>query len=1234
MSNINIVESLRNIDNATYNKYNLLSMYEACNLSDEDKMSIAKMISDNETPEALQQKLELHFNDDNISDLDAFQDYETQGKFYDMMDSIVNTMMNDYDTITYNKNNHSLHVVKDNTELDISVMPEDNSELGEYVFYLNNDYAEPFAFTDEDDAKTKIIAFTESYVKEKCEDHINIDECNDDMKYEVYDIVEDEGRLVAKCMNEAINSFEDIRLGKVNSEAVNKMINGMLHNPNYNISDDVKEKLIKQSGPWGLTVQITPNVDIAATNALLDIGNFSGEASFGESIETDFEKGDRVTDGERKGTVIDCDSNKVLIEWDYSDTEDIEWVDKSEIKTISNSNLKESTCILNSNNNLKLNKNSNNVKFNESVAPYKKRELSKEIQDELYNTATDKMLHDPTWGFESLNDIDDFIGLIIEVNEYNGDYDNDLVAEIRGEFDYDELMDLCETLDKVIIKYDKSAYFEPVTAGIARAYIKLNNIKESISDTDEYVDDTSDGHWTWDYDDDELANIYGGDTKYDENPGGIDIDATPKFVDRRKRSIIYGDDDPGFDEYDLNESMNGFVRTYCDECGKINRVEVEFKDFNKPFEDTIYTCSHCGAENLLTDPHEYNDDGTIKESIDGWDDRTGIIKRIDIYLAHNANADKPVGYIDRNSREYEILSSRYGNYVTTPFSNISTVDLLKYAKDHGLYDGIIKESLSDQYVDKDGYVAIDNVANYITDRYDGDLDDRYACINSLTDSFKEEGKVSTEVIDQFAGAHNLTDKLEESIKLTENSLDDLDPQQTRLLAYNRSLKDIVRRMLDDQDVDVFEECDRIASMYSMPISKVKDDLNKTHDRYAPKSIKENSEFEDEKKHPYVGKRFRYLKRGSGAIYGKVFTVTRAYDTRDGVVVRHDSEDGQYTITAKPDEYRLLKNTANESVEDVEEDNDLISAEQEFDSAATSINSNKLPAVYSMVKFNPGDVVVDFGGGKFDNAVNYLKDQDVTLLVYDPYNRSAEHNKEVLRVLKEHGGADAAINSNVLNVIKEPEARNAVLQNIKKITKKGAPIYITVYEGTGKGNEGPTKSGYQLNRKTADYMDEINQVFSNVKRKGKLITAMNESINEDSDSEIPYTREQVEDDIRRLTKNFTVSDDVLTCGYEEEADYAEDTLKQHYSHVNVDKAGSWFKVAFSGRIVKEKLQEAVDEDPIIDWLSEHEQAWEDFTHHFADKDIESLSEDEIIGWISDHDTLYRDFKNKFPDKVDE
>ncbi len=197
--------------------------------------------------------------------------------------------------------------------------------------------------------------------------------------------------------------------------------------------------------------------------------------------------------------------------------------------------------------------------------------------------------------------------------------------------------------------------------------------------------------------------------------------------------------------------------------------------------------------------------------------------------------------------------------------------------------------------------------------------------------------------------------------------------------------------------------------------------------------------------------------------------------------------------------------------DAEEDDDLDHPDQEYDSAATSINSTKLPAIYRMIKLEPGTVGVDFGGGKFDNAVEYLRDQDVTLCVYDPYNRSAEHNREVLRTLRANGGADFAINSNVLNVIKEPEARKGVLENIKKITKSGAPIYITVYEGRGDAKEGVTKSGYQLNRKTADYLEEIQEVFPDAKRRGKLIVATNKG-SANSSVDIKASSEIIWDDL--------------------------------------------------------------------------------------------------------------------------
>ena len=197
--------------------------------------------------------------------------------------------------------------------------------------------------------------------------------------------------------------------------------------------------------------------------------------------------------------------------------------------------------------------------------------------------------------------------------------------------------------------------------------------------------------------------------------------------------------------------------------------------------------------------------------------------------------------------------------------------------------------------------------------------------------------------------------------------------------------------------------------------------------------------------------------------------------------------------------------------DLADEEDLPQADQEYDSAKTSINSNKLPAIYHMITLPEGSVGIDYGGGKFDNAVEALAEQGVTLYVYDPYNRSQQHNRAAIKALRANGGADFAINSNVLNVIKEPEARLNVLENIKKITKPGAPIYITVYEGSGKGNEGVTKSGYQLNRKTADYLEEIQEVFPDAKRKGKLIVATNKgSVN--SSSSIKASSEIIWDDL--------------------------------------------------------------------------------------------------------------------------
>lgn len=662
MSKINIRESLRNIDADSCCKYDLLTMYDACSLTDEDKADIAKLLFDNEDPEVIYQKLCNYFCDDDVSELTGLSDVQNVTPFEAIINNVKMGLDQKYDGVFYNDVAGQFEITSKDTTYTFGLSPVEYETDG-ISLYVDYNYDVPINYTSIKEASEDILNKCNEKVSTASQSNGYVDD--DTMEYTVYDVVEDEGRLCAKCMNESTNSFEDIKLGKVNSDAVNELLNNILNNPNYKLTNDCRKKIADNSAPWGIVM--SPGFDITATNALMSTGDFGGSVSFGESEELTFENGDRVTDGDRKGTVIDCDSIKVLVDWDYSETDDIEWVDKSELSFVE--------CL------------------KESEIPMDT--VKKDIQSYL--------------------------------NHHLGSNED---------------------------------------------YIEVNDVHNIDKDT-----------------------------------VGV--------------------------EYEVHLSI------------PIGNGEYE--------RDT----------------------------------------------------------------EYRALPFRY-----------------KYGK----WQPVVTES-----------------------------------------------------------------------------------------KYDIKTKTTARKLVDKAKAE--------ASRYLKESDIVEEDV-------------------------------------------------------EGYVNLH------------------------EAFEDTDE-LELKQAQQEFSSAATSINSNKLPAIYNMVEFRPGDVVVDFGGGKFDNAVNYLKDKNVTLLVYDPYNRSAEHNKEVLRLLKEHGGADAAVNSNVLNVIKEPEAREAVLKNIKKITKRGAPIYITVYEGRGDGAEGPTKSGYQLNRKTSDYMDEVGSVFSNVKRKGKLITAINEST-----KHIKSSRNETFQNDKRLSSTFT------------------------------------------------------------------------------------------------------------------
>lgn len=171
-------------------------------------------------------------------------------------------------------------------------------------------------------------------------------------------------------------------------------------------------------------------------------------------------------------------------------------------------------------------------------------------------------------------------------------------------------------------------------------------------------------------------------------------------------------------------------------------------------------------------------------------------------------------------------------------------------------------------------------------------------------------------------------------------------------------------------------------------------------------------------------------------------------------------------------------------------------QQEISSAATSINANKLPVLYTNKNavFTPGGVNVDVGGGRFDNVTEYLGKMGVQNLIFDPYNRDEQHNRRVLMYLTDGNQADTATCSNCLNVIKEEAARRNVILECAKAIKADGKAYFTVYEGDGSGVGKVTKSGWQENRKTASYVQEIEQFFDSVVPHGKIIVAEKPKVN--------------------------------------------------------------------------------------------------------------------------------------------
>lgn len=165
--------------------------------------------------------------------------------------------------------------------------------------------------------------------------------------------------------------------------------------------------------------------------------------------------------------------------------------------------------------------------------------------------------------------------------------------------------------------------------------------------------------------------------------------------------------------------------------------------------------------------------------------------------------------------------------------------------------------------------------------------------------------------------------------------------------------------------------------------------------------------------------------------------------------------------------------------------------QEYSSAKSSIK--QIPAGFKIIDkyfgWKPNTINFDIGGGKYNLFTEKLLEKNVTNLVFDPYNRTNEHNNNVLSIVKRFG-ADSVTIFNVLNVIKEREIQINVLNLALETLKSGGHVFVRSTYMNPKKVSGVTKSGtFQHYLTQKEYLKIVKNVFPNAELKHGLIYAV-------------------------------------------------------------------------------------------------------------------------------------------------
>ena len=169
--------------------------------------------------------------------------------------------------------------------------------------------------------------------------------------------------------------------------------------------------------------------------------------------------------------------------------------------------------------------------------------------------------------------------------------------------------------------------------------------------------------------------------------------------------------------------------------------------------------------------------------------------------------------------------------------------------------------------------------------------------------------------------------------------------------------------------------------------------------------------------------------------------------------------------------------------------------QTYTSAATSITSTKLPAIYTRVSdsaYQWADKLLDYGCGRYVTHLIKYAAQHSALpndeyyhycwwYGYDRFNRSDAANAESLENFSESKKPfmrRMVFCSNVLNVIDSDDVVKGIAGFLTSCAISGVAVFVTVYEGDKSGIGRPTKADcYQRNEKIVNYLKYFDKNFT-------------------------------------------------------------------------------------------------------------------------------------------------------------